>query len=180
MLYSLTKEQLKNLFNLHHLSDFKNAELLAATFKTNMDALNEITPRPLMPTKDALASVFVARYPETNFGCVYNEGALFIHCEYRGEKGFYCLSMPVDDDMAMIMGRENYGYPKKMAEKIILEHENNHILGSVVRKQVEILRIEGQVGTETSQNIFADLGKSVTDWDGVPCYQVISFLFKYF
>ncbi len=30
----------------------------------------------------------------------------------------YCLSMPVDDDMAMAGGREAFGYPKKMAEVI--------------------------------------------------------------
>jgi acetoacetate decarboxylase len=180
MLYSLTKEQLKKLFNLHHLSDFINAEMLVATFKTNMDVVKEIIPRPLIPTKDALATAFVARYPETNFGCVYNEGALFIHCEYRGEKGLYCLSMPVDDDTAMIGGRESYGYPKKMAEIITLEHENNRVLGTVIRKEVEILRIEGQLGNETSENVFDDLGKSIADWDGVPSYLVISFLFKYF
>lgn len=180
MLYNLAKDQLKKLSNVHHLSDFMNAEMLAATFKTNMDVVKEIIPHPLVPTKDALATAFVARYPETNFGCTYNEGALFIHCQYRGEKGLYCLSMPVDDDMAMIGGREQYGYPKKMADKIELDQENNRVSGSVVRKGVEILRIEGQLGNETSENVFDELGESVSDWDGVQSYRVLSFLFKYF
>ena len=114
MLYSLTKEQLKILSSIYHLSDFINAEMLLATFETNMDVVKEVIPRPLKPTRDARATVFVAQYPETNFGCVYNEGALLIHCEYRGEKGVYCLSMPVTDDMAMVGGRENFGYPKKI------------------------------------------------------------------
>jgi acetoacetate decarboxylase len=178
MLYNLTKEQLKKLSDTHHLSDFMNAEMLVAEFTTDMNVVKEILPRPLVPTREALAMAFVARYPETNFGCTYNEGALFIHCKYRGEEGTYCLSMPVDDDIAMISGREMYGYPKKMADRITLDLENNHIVGSVIRKEVEIIRIEGQLGSETSENVFG--GEPVTDWDGVPSYRGLSFLFKYF
>jgi hypothetical protein len=33
---------------------------------------------------------------------------------------------------------------------------------------------------ETNENIFGDLGKSVKDWNGVPSYRILSFLFKYF
>ncbi len=179
MLYKLTEEEFKKLSSIYLLTDFRNAEMLFAIFRTNMNFVREILPHPLMPTKDALATAFVARYPETNFGLTYNEGALFIHCEYRGEKGFYCLSMPVDDDIAMISGRESYGYPKKIADKITLEQENSRVVGSVVRKKVEIIRIEGQLGNETSENVFDDLGESVKDWDGVSSYRVLSFLFKY-
>lgn len=180
MLYSLTNEELKKLRDTHFLLELINAEILSATFKTNMDVIKEIIPKPLSPTEDSLATVFVARYLETNARMTYNEGALFIHCRYRGEKGFYCLSMPVDNDMAMIVGREQFGFPKKMADKITLEQQNNRVIGTVVRKGVDILRIEGQIGGETSKNIFGDLGESVTDWDGVPSYRVLSFLYKYF
>jgi acetoacetate decarboxylase len=88
--------------------------------------------------------------------------------------------MPVDDDMGMVGGRETYGYPKKMADKIKLEQDGNNISGSVVRKGVEILKIEGKLGDETSENPFGDSAKSVKDWDGVLSYRLLSFLFKYF
>jgi acetoacetate decarboxylase len=180
MLYNLAKNQTQKLANLYHLSDFMNAEMLMAIFRTNMDVIKEIIPRPLLPTKEALCTAFIARYPETNFGCTYNEGALFVSCQYKGEKGFYCLSMPVDDDTAMVGGREQFGFPKKMADKITLEKKDNSIIGSVVRKKVEILRIEGHLGNETSEDFFNYLGKITTDWDGTPCYRVLSFLFKFF
>ena len=51
----------------------------------------------------------------------------------------YCLSMPVDDDMAMAGGREVFGYPKKMAESITLREEGSTVIGSAVRKGTEIL-----------------------------------------
>ncbi len=180
MLYSLTKEQLEKLSNTHFVADFVNAEMLVATFRTNYEIASEIVPRPLSPTKDALATTFVAIYPETNFGCVYNEGALFIHCEYKGEKGLYCLSMPVDDDMAMIGGKEQFGYPKKMADKITLKKGTDSVVGSVFRKGTEILRIECRLAGEVEDTFMNDLAVTTVDWDGVQSYKVLSFLFKYF
>jgi acetoacetate decarboxylase len=44
------------------------------------------------------------------------ESALFLQAEYNGEEGAYCLAMPVTNDMALILGREVFGYPKKMAD----------------------------------------------------------------
>jgi acetoacetate decarboxylase len=180
MLYSLTDEELAKMRDTYVLPDFPHAEMLVATFRTDAATAREILPRPLSPAREALATAFVARYPETNFGCVYNEGALFLHCEYKKEKGLYCLSMPVDDDMAMISGREQFGFPKKLADKITLSQADDVIAGSVVRKGTEILRMECRLAGEVGERFMDSLAVPVTDWDGVPCYQVTNFLFKYF
>ena len=180
MLFSLTEEELANLQDTYFLADFPNAEMLVATFRTDAAVAAEIVPRPLSPTREALATVFVARYPETNFGVVYNEGALFVHVEYRGEQGVYCLSMPVDDDVAMLGGRETFGYPKKMAEKITLDTTADSVLGSVVRKGTEILRIECQLSGEVEDTFMDGLATPAVDWDGVECYKVVVLQFKYF
>jgi len=180
MLYSLKKEELEKLKRTHFMSEFVNAEMLHATYVTDENAAREIIPKPLLPTETPLATVFVARYPETNFGCVYNEGALFLHCEYKKERGMYCLSMPVDDDMAMVGGREQFGYPKKMADKITLEKTENRVVGSVIRKKEEILRIECELMKEVPSDFMDEVGVQIKDWDGTPCYKVIAFLYKYF
>ena len=180
MLYSLNEEQMKKIKNSYILPHFKNAEMLFAMFETDSDVVKKILPSPLVPSEDNTASAFVAKYPETNFGCVYNEGALFVHCTYKGEKGTYCLSMPVDDDMALIGGREQYGYPKKIADSITLKRNGDNVIGSVVRKSKEILRIECQLTGNAPEDYFGNQGYLTKDWDGVPCTKVISFLFKYF
>jgi len=180
MLYCLKKEEVEKLKRTHFIAEFVNAEMLSATYVTDENAAREIIPKPLLPTKTPLATVFVARYPETNFGCVYNEGALFLHCEYKKERGLYCLSMPVDDDMAMVAGREQFGYPKKMADKITLEKTENRVVGSVIRKKEEILRIECELMKEVTSNLMEDVWVPTKDWDGTPCYRVINFLYKYF
>ena len=180
MLYSLKKEQLDKLTNAYMLADFQNAEMLFAIFKTDPDIVQEILPKPLKPSLDAYGIVFVARYPETNFGCIYNEGALFLNCEFKGERGVYCLSMPVDDDMAMIGGREYYGYPKKMAERISLERNGDQVVGYVSRKGTEIIRIECQLDQNAPADLFENLAYPAEDWDGIKCQKFVSFLFKYF
>lgn len=180
MLYRLSDSQLKKLSSMFFLPDFQDAEMLFATFETDPAVIKEILPSPLQPSKDNTATVFVAKYPKTNFGCVYNEGALLLNCEYKGEKGAYCLSMPVDDDMALIGGREQYGYPKKIADSITLDKNENTVIGSVVRKGKEIIRIECQITGDAPEDFWGEQGYHTKDWDGIQCQKFISFLFKYF
>ena len=180
MPFNLSKEQLYKFSNMHLLPEFEKAEMLFITFKTDSKVCREILPKQLSPSSDCLATVFVAKYPKTSFGSVYNEGALFLHCEYKGERGSYCLSMPVDDDMALIGGREQFGYPKKMADKITLKRNGNTIIGSVIRKGVEIIHIECELTEKCPSDFTNGFGYPTTDWDGVPCVKMISFLFKSF
>ena len=161
------------------MTQFTGAEKLWVTFLTDPKKVAAILPRPLRSASEPLARAFVARYPETNFGVTYNEAALFLAAEYRGERGWYCLSMPVDDDTAMIGGREQLGFPKKMAERITLDRDGSHVTGSVIRHGVELLRIEGEFADPQRPGIQA-AGVPAVDPDGRPCEKVVSFLFKYF
>lgn len=180
MLYSLTDEQVKKMRNASFMPEFSDAEMLFVTFESDPDVIRKVLPSPLRPSKDNTASAFIAKYPKTNFGSVYNEGALFLNCEYKGERGAYCLSMPVDDDMALIGGREGYGYPKKIADRITLECGDDEVVGSVVRKGTEIIRIECRLSGDAPDNYFGDQGYPTRDWNDTPCIKVVSFLFKYF
>ncbi len=180
MLYNLSKDQLDKVMKTNKLSEFSRAEMLLASFQTDAEVVHKILPKPLKPAPKPSASAFVARYPQTNFGCVYNEGALFLDCDFKGERGTYCLSMPVDDDMAMIGGREIFGYPKKMAEKITLERNGDQVIGSVIRKGTELIRMECQLEGEAPGDTLGNLASPTKDWEGIKCYKYISFLFKYF
>ena len=139
MLYSLTQSEMKHLRQMDFLPGFRGAEILSALFRTDPEVVQAILPRPLVPADEPLAWALVARYPQTNFGLSYNEGALFLRVVHKGEPGWYCLAMPVDNDMAMISGRETFGYPKKIAEEITLERTDNHVMGRVIRRGVEVL-----------------------------------------
>jgi acetoacetate decarboxylase len=178
MLYALDRSELQRLRNADWTAEFTGAEVLAAVFRTDPGVLAQILPRPLRPPTNPLALAFVAHYPRTSFGTVYNEAALFVQAEYRGRSGMYCLSMPVDDDMAMAGGREAFGYPKKMAESISLETVGSKVIGSAVRKGTEILRIEAEPKTAEGFEKLAMTG--VPDSNGARSFEVTAYMFKHF
>lgn len=176
MLYALSPDEVVRL-RRGIVPEFAGAEMLLAAYRTEPGVVARILPRPLRPA-EPIAFVFVARYPETNFGSAYNEGALFVLASFRGRRGGYCLSMPVDDDNALIGGRELYGFPKKLGE-ITLERRGGVVHGRVARRGMVILEIEA---TPSSAAETADLEFfGVADVDaGRPCRKVTAFNFKYF
>ncbi len=96
-------------------SVFKGAEMLTVVWETKPEIIERILPPPLEPVARPLVTAFIARYPSTNQGVPYLESDLFIRSQFKGEMGNYHLAMHVDDDRAMIGGREICGFPKKMA-----------------------------------------------------------------
>jgi len=162
------------------VSELTGAEMLMAAFQTEPSAIARILPRPLRPTSQPIGFAFVARYPQTNFGSVYHEGALFVQARFGSEVGLYCLAMPVTDEMAMVYGRERYGYPKKMAESISLEDTGSHVVARVVRKGAEILRIEFEPNAKADPGDPGIFFNKAVDSDGRPCWEAVAFLFKFF
>jgi acetoacetate decarboxylase len=147
-----------------------DVKLVYAMFTTTMDAVERLLPPPLEPADTLACRAFVAEYHSTNFIPPYNEAAVFIPCQYKGETGSYCLSMPVTTDIAMIGGREVYGYPKKIAESISVTRKGNEVHGLCVRHNFPIVEIKGtltDVLEESTPGAPDFLIKSILDEKGV-------------
>ena len=112
--YRKTAAEMRNLDKETY--DFYDAEMLTVFWETKPEIVRQLLPPPLQPGKSPLVVSFAARYPRTNFGVSYLETALFLRAQFNGEEGNYCLAMPVTNDMALILGRETFGYPKKIAD----------------------------------------------------------------
>ncbi len=181
MIYAVDKKVLRAWSKVGpFLPTFTGAEMLRAAFLTDPAVVEAILPKPLEPLDEPIAAAFIARYPATNFGVTYNEGALFLAAQFKGEPGTYCLAMLVDDDMALIGGRERYGYPKKMAD-ITLEIDGTRATGTVVRKGHEILHIDVELTDDVESETLDRLGMPlVTDLDGMQSQLAVSYLFKFF
>ena len=180
MLFALGRSEIADLRSAPLAAEFIGAEMLMAAFQTDPSAIAKILPRPLRPTAQPLAFAFVAHYPQTNFGSSYHEGALFVQARLGGEVGLYCLAMPVNEDMAMVYGRERYGYPKKMADTISLEETDSQVVGRVARKGAEILRIELQPNAMAEPGDPSVFAHRAVDSNGRPCWEAIGLLFKFF
>jgi acetoacetate decarboxylase len=118
-----------------------DAVSVSVLFKTKAEVVQRLLPPPLEPSAIPIGYAYVAEFHRTNFGVTYNEAALFLFAQYNGIVGQYCLSMPVTDDMAMIGGREIYGFPKKIAETISVTRKGNEVTGMCIRKGITIIKI---------------------------------------
>lgn len=156
---------------------FYDAEILTVYFETTPEVIQRLLPPPLQPAKIPVAAAFVANYPQTNFGRPYLESALFLLAEFNGEEGAYCLAMPVTDDMALIGGREVFGYPKKMAN-IYLNREGEKVEGWTERHGSRFFevraRLTGKFNEDALQQIMMERMSSPAGMD-----QII-YNFKYF
>jgi len=158
-------------------SDFYDAEMLTIAWGTKPQIVERLLPPPLKPTEEPIAIAFVAHYPRTNFGPSYYEGALFLQAEYNGEKGAYCLSMPVTGDMAMAGAREIYGYPKKLAS-IKFKRSGDSVTGWLERHGVRFFevraRLDGKPSAENFQSLVTE-GFAYNEEQGAVVYN-----FKHF
>lgn len=156
-------------------AQFFDAEVLTVYFETKPEVVKQLLPPPLNPGPMPVAGVFVANYPKTNFGVTYSESALFLQAAYDGEEGAYCLAMPVTDDMALILGREVFGYPKKLAN-ISLERKGQEVKGWTERRGTRFLEVRakltGTFNDEAAQKIM--LENMGTELD------LVVYNFKYF
>jgi acetoacetate decarboxylase len=96
-------------------------------------------------TEAPAATLFIANYTKTSFTVPYKEAGLLIHVKTLLGRGMHCCWMVVDDDTAMIYGRELLGYPKKMAE-FTFEEDETHIQASVRRRGIQLLSMAGERG----------------------------------
>jgi acetoacetate decarboxylase len=155
--------------------EFYDAEVLTVYFETKSEVVERLLPPPLKPAALPIGAAFVANYPKTNFGVAYLESALFLLAQHNGEEGAYCLSMPVTNDIALILGREVFGYPKKMAE-IGFEREGDDIRGWTERNGTRFFevkaRLNGKFNDVGVQQMMADEIESNPD--------VTVYNFKYF
>jgi acetoacetate decarboxylase len=156
--------------------EFYDVERLILAWETRADIVRALLPPPLTPSPRPIAFGYLASMPRTSFGPGYLEAGLFLRAEFHGEPGQYCLSMPVTDDMAMALGREALGMPKKMA-RIALRRDGTRVAGWVERHGVRFCemraRLTGTFNTEDAGDVaglHAAAVKSVA----------VSFSFKHF
>ncbi len=123
-----------------------NARILTVDVGISSSAARALLPEALSLPEPATATLFVADYPETAFGSVYREAAVLLHAADSRGPALHCPWMVVDDDTALILGREVLGFPKKMAE-IHFEEQGGRAVGWVRRRGTELMRLEATVAS---------------------------------
>src|SRR5208283_12368 len=158
--------------------DFYDAEMLTVFWETKREIIAKLLPPPLKPTPYPIAYAFVAFYPSTNFEVTYMETALFIPAAFNGEEGGYCLSMPVTNDMALIYGREIFGFPKKLAN-IHYKKKGDTVVGWTKRHGKRFMKISANLTGKFNDPAMLDIiTANPINEDGSST--ITSYNFKYF
>ncbi len=145
-----SKEEIENYYGFA-TRRFDGAQMLGIMYETEADVIAKLLPPPLEPAAEPWALSYISNFPDTNLGPGYRECALFIRCQYKGEVGNYCLSMPLDgDDDRIFNGREIYGFPKKTA-KITLNRDGKVVEGSVERRGVRFATIKAELAVKMAE-----------------------------
>jgi acetoacetate decarboxylase len=131
---------------LKHENTWDNARFVLADVPLDYNELKRILPWGMKPASPPMATFFICDYPKVSFPIVpYHEAAMLIHVRTPLGEGLHCCWMIVDDDTALILGREMLGYPKKMGVFEFDEKEGT-VHASVSRRGVRVITIEAKRG----------------------------------
>lgn len=138
-----TTEQQEALQRVFAAPAFLDIRSLAVTFVSDPGVIAEILPPPLGPASTPRVSVSISEIRRSNcvgpfYGCSFN-----IACRYADEDGFYCLTMPMSTDTAVIFGRELYAEPKKLAEIALDVRDDGRVHGTVTRHGITFIDLRG-------------------------------------
>jgi acetoacetate decarboxylase len=139
--------RLRETYKKYYLTGnmWDGARFILADVPLDAKAVGRVLPFGMKSVDPAVGTVFIADYPKTSFDVIYKEAALLIHVRTPLGRGVHCTWMVVDDDTAMIYGREGLGYPKKMA-RFEFKEEGDHVFAGITRRGVNVLRMEGARG----------------------------------
>lgn len=124
---------------------YRDAHYFSATVEVDPDRMRPWLPAGIRLTEPARADVFTAFFPDCNYGSVYHEAGVFVHIKAGRKTGIHCPWMILDDDVALILGRELLGYPKKLGE-IDWEITDSEISASATRRGSKLITMSGRLG----------------------------------
>jgi len=134
---------------------YKNMDYVTVTFATDADKAAALIPQeleliniPMLPGQSAASLVF-AKYRECDLG-PYMEVIVSIPVLHKGQPYLFLAAIYVDNDAALIAGRELGGYPKKMAV-VTMRNYGNLFLSHMSR---------GSMQEKTADPNFSDLASS--------------------
>jgi len=117
-LFKQLRDDLRPTIQLANLGGklYHNAHYLTAVVEVDASRMARFLPSGMRLSEPHRADLFCAYFPDNVYTGAYHEAGLFVHVQtWRGD-GIFCPWMILDDDRAMILGREMLGYPKKIGE----------------------------------------------------------------
>ncbi|MFT3842473.1 MAG: acetoacetate decarboxylase family protein [Myxococcaceae bacterium] len=152
---------------------FTDSRFLQAQIEIDPGAARRMLPWGLKPSNPAIATLFIAYYPQTSWGSTYKEAGLWLHLSNGAVHSPWML---VDDDIALINGREMLGYPKKIGE-MVFELDGDQVRAEAHRRGSCIFKMRGELEghDEKPPPMLGRPVRNVTGWVGATMQRLIAF-----
>lgn len=138
-----SKDEIAAIQSLYSRAHFLGVRQLTVQFETSPEAVRVLLPPPLEPTPEALGVAWVAEISNSNCMGGFNGAGVYLRACYGDIVGNYCVAMPRSTSESMIVGREVFGEPTKLA-KVTFEKQEEHVWGSSERHEVRYLSLRGR------------------------------------
>jgi len=124
---------------------YKGYRKLSAFCRTDPEALARALPDGFEPASD-LMEVFVMDVPDGGPLGAYQEGGIVVPCRYGDLTGAHVLYEHVSTDDSLCVGREIWGYPKKLAEVGWTEAADGAIEADITRRGHRLIAMSFRSG----------------------------------
>lgn len=125
---------------------YHGAQYLTTVVEVDPHKMQPFLPFGIRLAEPYRADLFTAYFPHNVFDSPgYHEAGLFVHIKTAQGTGIHCPWMILDDDVALIVGRELLGYPKKLGE-IEWSITDDVVRNSASRRGDKLLTMTGTLG----------------------------------
>lgn len=100
--------------------EYSNLSAVFVNYRTALSNVRPLVPNVLELEEEPLIGIAFISYPASTLG-PYQEFIVSVQVKYQGESISYPISMILDNESAIYLGREMYGYPKTFGT-VQLEH----------------------------------------------------------
>jgi acetoacetate decarboxylase len=123
---------------------------IRCVYESDSEVVQAVVPRPLEASPQAevvVAFETLAWTLSSDVSVRFRSATFGVRVEYEGQPGIYPLTMPVDSEQVLVVGRERFGEPRKLAE-VSLDGPTSEgtVSASVERMGVRFLAATGRLG----------------------------------
>jgi acetoacetate decarboxylase len=161
--YVRTAEEIRQVESVLANPHFVDCAMLAVEARTTSAWLESVLPPPLVGSARPRVRFMIGRWRSNSVG-PFNAGAVYLSCRHGETEGDYLLAMWVNSAHAMLLGRELYGEPKKLAV-IEMAGSGSGVSAWVERSGQKIITLEFIPGQEIGPGVAA---QTVFNFKAVP------------
>lgn len=132
------------------VNTWDNAQVVMAEVPLDKQAVKRILPLGMSPSDPPMATLFLINYPTVAYPLFpYKEAIMMVHVRTLLGKGRHTCWIIVDDDPAMILGRELLGFPKKNG-LFVFDDNKEAITASITRRDITVMSMTAVRGVRES------------------------------